>query len=350
MKKYSLLFLLLFISCVPQKTNDPPQETDLWTSHNQVPLGELVTIQGQLKTGAEAGMKHCPEALYLMDSTGVIQIRTLQNKKLTILTDLSYAGKYVKIQGRYDPNAVQCEALLCSCDDYLIAETIEILSAPTPTNFEQCAQQYSVQESYPRRCVTPDGKQFVEEIPSPQTSCQKDEDCQLMNQALGYGCCWAGACEAIDYSLDKWVAVNANWFNEQRRQNCPSSEECGPAPLCDARAINENYAARCVQGKCQKAPEPGPQEKACKDHCGDGICQEMVCLALGCPCSENSESCPQDCTEGGSGAAICGNNLCEEDEADWCPPCSKSVPPCLAPCRTGKYVDCSAPVCNPIVR
>jgi len=33
----------------------------------------------------------------------------------------------------------------------------------------------------------------------------------------------------------------------------------------------------------------------CKDLCGNGICQEVVCLAIGCPCAETAESCPQDC-------------------------------------------------------
>lgn len=33
----------------------------------------------------------------------------------------------------------------------------------------------------------------------------------------------------------------------------------------------------------------------CKDLCGDGICQEGVCAAVGCPCSETSKSCPEDC-------------------------------------------------------
>lgn len=41
--------------------------------------------------------------------------------------------------------------------------------------------------------------------------------------------------------------------------------------------------------------EPG--EKFCKDLCGDGECQEMVCQAVGCPCSETSESCPEDCED-----------------------------------------------------
>jgi len=29
----------------------------------------------------------------------------------------------------------------------------------------------------------------------------------------------------------------------------------------------------------------------CVDRCGDGICQEIVCLATGCPCVETSERC-----------------------------------------------------------
>ncbi len=33
----------------------------------------------------------------------------------------------------------------------------------------------------------------------------------------------------------------------------------------------------------------------CKNLCGDGICQEIVCLAIGCPCSETAETCPEDC-------------------------------------------------------
>jgi hypothetical protein len=40
------------------------------------------------------------------------------------------------------------------------------------------------------------------------------------------------------------------------------------------------------------------EERFCKDLCGDGICQEIVCMAIGCPCAETPESCPQDCKEG----------------------------------------------------
>jgi hypothetical protein len=36
----------------------------------------------------------------------------------------------------------------------------------------------------------------------------------------------------------------------------------------------------------------------CKDLCGDGICQEIVCMAIGCPCPETQDICPQDCKAG----------------------------------------------------
>lgn len=37
------------------------------------------------------------------------------------------------------------------------------------------------------------------------------------------------------------------------------------------------------------------EEKICEDLCGDGICQEIVCMAQGCPCPETPDTCPQDC-------------------------------------------------------
>ena len=33
----------------------------------------------------------------------------------------------------------------------------------------------------------------------------------------------------------------------------------------------------------------------CFNQCGDGKCQEVVCQAIGCPCAETIESCPEDC-------------------------------------------------------
>ena len=43
------------------------------------------------------------------------------------------------------------------------------------------------------------------------------------------------------------------------------------------------------RGECEKG------ERFCKDLCGDGECQETVCMAVGCPCAESAATCPQDC-------------------------------------------------------
>lgn len=43
--------------------------------------------------------------------------------------------------------------------------------------------------------------------------------------------------------------------------------------------------------------EPENQKtEICVDMCGDGVCQEIVCLGSGCPCPETSATCPQDCS------------------------------------------------------
>ncbi|MFP4195615.1 MAG: hypothetical protein ACLFSN_02510 [Candidatus Woesearchaeota archaeon] len=38
-----------------------------------------------------------------------------------------------------------------------------------------------------------------------------------------------------------------------------------------------------------------PYEGFCENKCGDGQCDELVCMADGCPCTETPENCPRDC-------------------------------------------------------
>jgi hypothetical protein len=33
----------------------------------------------------------------------------------------------------------------------------------------------------------------------------------------------------------------------------------------------------------------------CVDNCGNGVCEEMVCMGQGCPCAESVSTCPEDC-------------------------------------------------------
>jgi hypothetical protein len=128
------------------------------------------------------------------------------------------------------------------------------------SSFDDCARAgYPILESYPAQCRTPDGRTFVQPLPSPppfapETACGTDADCLLINSEHGLGCCYAGACEPIDYSEEKWVAVNAQWFESQRAEHCPSKVECGPAPGCAVRAANTNFTGKCFGNACLKAP------------------------------------------------------------------------------------------------
>ncbi|MFH0884697.1 MAG: hypothetical protein V1861_03225 [Candidatus Micrarchaeota archaeon] len=126
-------------------------------------------------------------------------------------------------------------------------------------SFDDCVSAgYPVLESYPRQCKTPDGRTFVSqkdrfEIDT-NLSCVSDADCLLVNSELGFSCCWAGACEPIDYSQDKWIAINRAWYEAGRASYCPVEKDCGPAPGCAVQSINENYMANCSANKCTKLP------------------------------------------------------------------------------------------------
>ena len=62
--------------------------------------------------------------------------------------------------------------------------------------------------------------------------------------------------------------------------------------------ILKSFPPKCVTTDGQVFEQArDTAERVCKDQCGDGQCQEIVCKAVGCPCGENVNSCPQDCPE-----------------------------------------------------
>jgi hypothetical protein len=86
----------------------------------------------------------------------------------------------------------------------------------------------------------------------------------------------------------------------------PRLEEAQPKNFQDCvdagGKILKSFPAQCVttDGIRFIDDERGSAEKegpACKDLCGNGQCEEMVCMAIGCPCAETKASCPQDCKE-----------------------------------------------------
>jgi len=85
-----------------------------------------------------------------------------------------------------------------------------------------------------------------------------------------------------DRSFEECVKAgnrNVECFPRQRRTN-------------DGRMVVEKFNNFFV-------PVQPPAESnfggMCKPMCGDGVCQEIVCMGSGCPCVETVESCPVDC-------------------------------------------------------
>lgn len=67
-------------------------------------------------------------------------------------------------------------------------------------------------------------------------------------------------------------------------------EECVAA----GNAVMESYPRQCRSGE-KTFVEEVDINRICADQCGNGVCEEIVCLGEGCPCSESATSCPQDC-------------------------------------------------------
>ncbi len=63
----------------------------------------------------------------------------------------------------------------------------------------------------------------------------------------------------------------------------------------EARICPDGTLVGRTGSNCEFEPCPEPKGSVCKDQCGDGICQEIVCQGSGCPCAETKENCPKDC-------------------------------------------------------
>ncbi len=95
---------------------------------------------------------------------------------------------------------------------------------------------------------------------------------------------------------------------------CPETKTCDALTPCETGECYKfedeetpicytgDPCLRCASGKCVILESYPAQvrcesktEVLCEDMCGDGICQEVVCEAIGCPCAESFETCPEDC-------------------------------------------------------
>jgi hypothetical protein len=209
------------------------------------------------------------------------------------------------------------------------------------TNFEECAGAgYTVLESDPRKCITPEGKAYTEvkrtcsddsgcaggfycrravcEEFSPDADCSTDSGCALINTRNMLSCCWRGRCDAVDYSLPEWTAVSATWLAAEKAISCPA--ECGPAPMCPQRIVNADYSAKCVNGTCHKVEKVQvgmdiscATDPDCVIKSIDGACGPYpLCV------NRDYEPQPQETSTGESGACgytdidgcLCESGLC----------------------------------------
>ncbi len=69
----------------------------------------------------------------------------------------------------------------------------------------------------------------------------------------------------------------------------PDCEGC--APYCETPS-GERFE-QDLPPKNNQAEASG--KSLCVNECGNGVCQEMVCMGEGCPCAETAQNCPEDC-------------------------------------------------------
>ena len=85
-------------------------------------------------------------------------------------------------------------------------------------------------------------------------------------------------------------------------QATPISERAMPKNFAECLAaggkILKSFPAQCITDAGDRFVEDrelSAEKRGCVNVCGDGKCQEMVCMMKGCPCAESHRTCPSDC-------------------------------------------------------
>lgn len=125
------LFLVMLGVNVSGITPPPPEPPTPPVSSN------TSSFTGTVKTGAQLGevKSYCAEGLYLVADEGKELVDGIGTKMLLLrlpgesdepvmLSDQQYVGRKVEVIGKYPAAEVFCEALICSCEDYILVESI----------------------------------------------------------------------------------------------------------------------------------------------------------------------------------------------------------------------------------
>lgn len=159
--------------------------------------------------------------------------------------------------------------------------------------------------------------------PEAPNYCEQDSDCAC-GKLISTGDCFYGQKEFVnvleqcpDFCTGIAAHLQIKCENHQcvqvsklekcsdyNAESCPSN--CVVCPPCEAcSSISCQTGEFCSSigfdkdwyGNMQETG--GSSNGTCKDQCGDGVCAEIVCEAIGCPCAETPSKCPQDCINAG---------------------------------------------------
>ncbi len=85
------------------------------------------------------------------------------------------------------------------------------------------------------------------------------------------------------------------FFERYEVHTIPNQRGC----TMEAKVCPDGSAVGRSGPNCEFAPCPleldDRYNRPCEDQCGDGVCQEVVCMGTGCACAETPFSCRQDC-------------------------------------------------------
>jgi len=201
---------ILDLDDVPISPPNPLPDNDVGPTTDELPPkplptpieeGKLVSPKKQVEQGIEPESVTCKEGLILMikhnGSPACVRLNTAEN-----LEERGWGGM-----------APPC------CKPTVVSSA---------TNFEECVNEgNSIMESYPRKCRTIDGKQFVEFIP-------EDKECEMSGGLWGL---WGNAVDS---------AEQCNPTTTDQGAECTDSSQC--QSYCQAKdgsGINSNDSGTC---------------------------------------------------------------------------------------------------------
>jgi hypothetical protein len=91
---------------------------------------------------------------------------------------------------------------------------------------------------------------------------------------------------------------NSQCLDERLDLDCfPNYWQNGDRVEINGKLMNDGVEVLTLRVVAENSQviEDGGDNSLCIDNCGNGVCEEIVCMGEGCPCPETAETCPEDC-------------------------------------------------------